>query len=98
MNPHDFPALMEFFPSWFHEDFEGEVGDDLKAVREFLISNPDSVVKEVRAELVRFIDLPLTESEMLRVLYDDFHSHHYIPEAAQTRAWLRRILGAMDKN
>jgi len=49
-DPADYPALREFFPGYFHEDFSDEYGSAAGAVKGFLADASGDEILQVKEE------------------------------------------------
>ena len=53
-DPADYPALREFFPAYFHQDFTLEYGSPVAAVRSFLADASGDEILQVKEEWKAF--------------------------------------------
>src|SRR6185436_7915654 len=98
MNSRKFQSLESFFTCWFHHDWMHEAVYVIDVVRQFCAVSNSDVIRAVRNELNEFIELPVSETELERILLEQFHCYMTISPDSTARAWLQRIMHILDNH
>ena len=93
LTPEEFPALLDFFRGYLHEDFPEEYGSPAAALQSFRVDADEDAVRELAAEWERFwkVAKALPFSRLRRLLADDLGSSWEPADAAELPALFARL-------
>jgi hypothetical protein len=87
----DYPALSQLLAAYFHEDWKMDARNYAQLVREFVASEPPSLVGQASIELRGLLARPLSEAELEQAL-DEVGCYLYPAGTGITvRAWLDEV-------
>ncbi|MEO6034748.1 MAG: contact-dependent growth inhibition system immunity protein [Verrucomicrobiota bacterium] len=95
MKPEQFRNLVQFLGGCFNQDWRLDDPTPEAVVVRFVAENSNEFVGDVVSELDELLSLSLTEDELRRMLFEEFHCY-YLPTETSIRDWLSHVRASLS--
>ncbi|HRZ47695.1 MAG TPA: contact-dependent growth inhibition system immunity protein [Candidatus Paceibacterota bacterium] len=95
MKTEKFRNLVQFLGGCFNQDWRLDDPTPEAVVMRFVAENSEEFVTDVVSELDELLSLSLTEEELQRVLFEEFHCY-YLPTETSIGDWLSHVRASLS--